>query len=888
MKAIAEFLSSVLLASLALAPSVCSQEDSPDEGGSLEQGTKSAFEHPCELDADRRPALDASDGLLLRGVTLHSALEPAREADVLIQHGRIGAIGSDLRAPEGVLVLDGAGKHLAPGVIDTHSHMAIEGGVNEGTLSITADCDISDAIDPDDLSLWRALAGGVTTIQCLHGSANTIGGRSEILKLRWKRSADELRFPDAPQGIKFALGENPKQSNYGSGNRFPASRPGVESVLTRAFERTREYDREWRAFEGGRARGEDPAPPRRDLRLEVLSGILAGTVGIHSHCYRADEILMLLRSAESFGIRVRTLQHVLEGYKVADEIARHGAGTSTFSDWWAYKQEAYDAIPQNAALLDEAGVVSTVNSDSDELVRHLQHEAAKSVRYAGLDPVRALALCTRNGAIQLGIEARVGTIEVGKDADVALYDGDPLSIASRVLWTMVDGRVEFERRDAFGLDGAELPVRDLEEAGVDPVQIVEAGSNGHGSARPANGPVLAIVGATLHPVTSPDIEDGVLLVQDGRILALGVGLSVPASARVVDAAGGHVWPGMIALDTALGLREIGSVKGTIDDREIGGNQPDLRTASSIHADSAHVPVTRSSGITRAQTSPQGRGPLSGRSAVIRCTGDTWEEMLTLDRDMLHLRFPEVPDRLPEGETRKEPESLDELRRLLRDAREYARLSEEAERDGLVPPSFDPRLEALVPYARGEERVALHASGAQTILYGLKFAQEEGLDVVLFGVKEGWKVVDAIARAGVPVAVGPVLALPSSEFDPYDACYANPAVLHRAGVRVALLVDGENVRNLPFQAGFAAAYGLPYAEALRAITYYPAEILGLERELGSLAAGKIADIVVTDGDLLEATTRVTHVLIDGEPQDLGNRQTELYERYRARLHEAQGR
>jgi imidazolonepropionase-like amidohydrolase len=853
-----------------------------------EGGTPSAYEHPSELDSDRRPALDTSGGVLLRRVTLHSAAAPARETDVLIRDGRIAAIGNDLGAPGGMLVIDAAGKHLAPGAIDTHSHMAIEGGVNEGTLSITADCDISDVIDPDDLSLYRALGGGVTTIQCLHGSANTIGGRSEVLKLRWKRSADELRFPGAPQGIKFALGENPKQSNFGPGNRFPASRPGVESVLVRAFERAREYDREWRAYDAARAHGEDPVPPRRDVRLDVLSGILAGTVGIHSHCYRADEILMLLRVCDAYGIRVRTLQHVLEGYKVAAEIAEHGAGTSTFSDWWAYKQEAFDAVPQNAALLDEAGVVSTVNSDSDELVRHLPHEAAKSVRYAGLDPLRALDLCTRNGAVQLGIDARVGTIEVGKDADVALYDGDPLSVYSRVLWTMVDGRIEFQRRDAFGLDDAELPVRELHEQPAPGVGLIEASAPVHASPRHGDAALLAIVGATLHPVTAPDVEDGVVLVQDGRILALGAGLVVPAAARVIDASGQHVWPGMIALDTALGLREIGSVKGTIDDREIGGNQPDLRTASSIHADSAHIPVTRTNGITRAQASPQGRGPFAGQSAVIRCAGDTWEELLTLDRDMLHLRFPEVPDRLGEGETRKEPEVLEELHRMLRDAREYARLSEEAARDGLAPQPFDPRLAALAPYARGEKRVALHADGAQTILYGLKFAQEEKLDVALFGAVEGWKVVDAIARAGVPVAVGPVLGLPRSEFDPYDACYSNPAVLHRAGVRVAILPDGENIRNLPFQAGFAAAYGLPRAEALRAVTYYPAEILGLEHELGSLCAGKVADLVVTDGDLLEATTRVTHVLIDGVPRDLSNRQTELYGRYRARLHELQGR
>ncbi len=832
--------------------------------------THGLFEHPVELDSDRVPSLDTARGALIRGVTIHSAVEPAFRGDVLVLGGDIAAVGQDLDAPEGVIVIDGSGKHLAPGVIDTHSHMAIDGGINEGTLSITAECDISDVIEPDDVSIYRALAGGVTTIQCLHGSANAIGGRSEVLKLRWKHRADDLRFAGAPQGIKFALGENPKRSNFKAGERYPATRPGVESVFQRAFQRAGEYQREWRIYEEARARGEDAVPPRRDVRLEVLSGILDGEVRVHSHCYRADEILMLLRSAESFGYRVQTLQHVLEGYKVAHEIARHGAGTSTFSDWWGYKQEAYDAIPQNAALLDEAGVVSTLNSDSDELIRHLYHEAAKSVRYAGLDPVRALRLVTLNSAIQLGIQERAGSIEVGKDADLVLLNGDPLSIYARVEWTMVDGRIEFQRRDAFGLDGPSAPVRPLPARGA-----VEARFD------PRAGDLVAVVGGTLHPIEGTDIPGGTLLIQGGRIVDLGTDVEVPAGAEVIDARGRHVWPGMIALNTSLGLREIGSVRGTLDDAEIGGNQPDVRVASSIHAASAHIQVTRTNGITRSQTAPQGGGPFSGQSAVIRLAGDTWEEALTVDRDMLHLQFPTTPNVVEEK--KKKPTEIESVKKLLAEAREYGRLVDEAAQLGLLPPPFDPRLDALVPYARAQKRVALHASNAQTILYALEFAKEEGLDALLYGASEGWKVVDAIRASGLSVVLGPVLSLPLSDFDPYDAAYSNAAVLHRAGVEIAIMaVDDDNTRNLPYHAGLAAAHGLPREEALRSITFTPAKLLGLEQDLGSLAIGKLADVVVTDGDLLEATTRVSAVLIEGRVQDLGNRQTELYETYRERL------
>lgn len=832
------------------------------------------WDHPHETDAARQPSLRTGGRCLIRGATVHSAVAPPRIADVLVRDGDIAAIGEGLAAPEGFPVLDGTGKHLAPGVVDAHSHLAIERGVNEGTLSITADCDITDVINADDLGIYRALAGGVTAMQCLHGSANAIGGRAEVLKLRWGATADELRFPGAPQGIKFALGENPKRSNSGgSGRRFPATRMGVEAIFYRAFERAREYRRGWDEYGAAKARGEDPPPPRRDVRLDVLAGILKGDVQVHSHCYRADEILMLLRVAEHFGFRIQTLQHVLEGYKVAHEIAEHGAGPSTFSDWWAYKIEAYDAIPQNAALLDEAGAVSSVNSDSGELIRHLYHEAAKSVRYAGMDRVRALALVTLNPAIQLGIADRVGSIEVGKDADLALLTHDPLSTYARVDWTMVDGEIEFERIDAFDLDSEPISGRPP----VEPEWVDDAW-------QPEPGPVLAITGATVHPVTGPSIQGGTILVQGGRIAALGADVPIPEGAERFDARGRHVWPGLVALNTPIGLHEIGAVRATNDQSEIGGNQPDLRTSASLHPDSAHIPVNRIAGITRAQTAPQGGGPIMGQSAVIQLDGFTWEELLFVDRDMLHVSFPRVSNRAKEKEM---PESAEELSALLEEAREYARLAEEARGGAAAPPAYDRRLEELAPYARGEKRVALHADNAQTILLALKFARDEELDAVLVGAREGWKVVDALASAGLPVVVGPVLSVPSSEYDPYDACYANPAVLYRAGVRLAIQSDdGDNPRNLPFHAGFAAAYGLPHEAAVAAITYVPAEILGLEDQIGSLARGKLADLVITDGDLLETTTQVLDVFIEGKRIKMTSRQTELYDRYRDRLHQLQ--
>ncbi|MEE8469111.1 MAG: amidohydrolase family protein, partial [Planctomycetota bacterium] len=401
-------------------------------------------DHPYETDAMRVPALETGGNAVIRGAVIHTAVRPAFLGTVVVTDGKIAAVvegDAEVEVPEGTLEIDGTDMHLAPGVVDTHSHIAIERGINEGSVSISGEVTMKDVVNPDDLSIYRALAGGVTTIRILHGSANAIGGRDEVLKLRWHVEEDELRFPGSKQGIKFALGENVKRSRSTSNDRFPGSRMGVESIYYRAFERAREYRAEWAAYEAAKDRGEDPAPPRKDVRLDVLVGILEQEVIVHSHCYRADEILMLIRASEHFGFRIGTLQHVLEGYKVAHEMAQSSIPGSTFSDWWAYKVEAYDAVPHGAALMAEAGVLTTINSDSGEMMRRLYEEAAKSVRYAGMDRVAALQLVTLNGAKQLDIDGRVGSIEEGKDADLVLLNGDPLSSFSRVEWTMVDGEV---------------------------------------------------------------------------------------------------------------------------------------------------------------------------------------------------------------------------------------------------------------------------------------------------------------------------------------------------------------------------------------------------------------------------------------------------------------
>jgi imidazolonepropionase-like amidohydrolase len=371
-------------------------------------------------------------------------------ASILVRNGKIAAVGRDVRAPNGAAVIDATGMYVTPGIIDCHSHLAIDGAVNESSIAVSAMVRIEDVLDPDDIDLYRDLGGGVTTANILHGSANPIGGHNAIIKLRWGKDTPGLLFKGAPPGIKFALGENPKRSNFrpppGFPERYPATRMGVMDVIREAFIQAREYGKEWEQYRRRQQAGEQNLiPPRRDLKLETLVEILEGRRAVHAHSYRADEILQLIRLAEEFGFRIGTFQHVLEGYKVAREIAAHGAGASTFSDWWAYKVEAYDAIPYNAALMTEKGVVVSINSDSAEEARHLNQEAAKAMKWGGLSETEALKLVTLNPAQQLRIAGRVGSIEVGKDADLVIYDKHPLSVYAVAQKVLIDGQVYFDR-----------------------------------------------------------------------------------------------------------------------------------------------------------------------------------------------------------------------------------------------------------------------------------------------------------------------------------------------------------------------------------------------------------------------------------------------------------
>lgn len=389
-------------------------------------------------------AQPAGGDLLIKNGTVLTVTQGTLEnTDVLIQRGKITRIGPDIPLPRGVVSIDATGLYVMPGIIDAHSHLGID-AVNEATNPVTAEVWVGDALNPLDEGIYRSLAGGVTTSHAMHGSANVIGGQCETIKHRWgSYNPDDLRMEGAPRTIKFALGENPMRVHGEGSGIQPRTRMGVEQVFRHAFSDGKAYLEAWKKYEAEKKTNPRALPPTYDYRLETLADILRGEIIIHCHSYRADEILMLMNVCRDFGIDRLCFQHVNEGFKVAPELADFGASASVFADWWAYKFEVYYSTAYNAAILQRNGVVTSINSDSRELIRHLYHEAAKTQRYGSLTDEEALALITINPAQQLGIADRVGSIEVGKDGDIAIFKNHPLSIYAVPQKTIVDGKVYF-------------------------------------------------------------------------------------------------------------------------------------------------------------------------------------------------------------------------------------------------------------------------------------------------------------------------------------------------------------------------------------------------------------------------------------------------------------
>jgi imidazolonepropionase-like amidohydrolase len=544
---------------------------------------------------------------------------------------------------------------------------------------------------------------------------------------------------------------------------------------------------------------------------------------------------------------------------------------SLFADWWGYKLEAFDAIPQAAALMHEAGVSVTLKSDDNELMRHMYQEAAKTIKYGGLSEAEALKTITLNAAKQLGMEKRTGSIEVGKDADLALFNGHPLNSYARCELTLVDGEVYFQRPEAPKPFAPALtpPARPRPE-----LPAVAANPQGH----------YVLDGVTLHPADGPVVPNAVVEIKAGKIVST---QGKKSAGTRIDGHGLHLYPGMIDAGTAVGLTEIDLVRETNDFREGGEFQPDLRASTGVNPDSEVIPVTRANGVLTVVTQPFG-GVIAGQGALINLSGWTPREMTLRDPLALHIQFPagspfniSAPGSPFMGRAvakKQRDEKVKRLKELFAQARAYHSAT-------TANPNLptQPRLAALIPYLTGQKPVMIEAYHEAEMRAALTFAKEEKLRLILSGGHDAWKLTDVLKKADVPVVLGPVMALPNERHDPYDAAMSCPAKLHAAGIKFCIRsVGGSNARNLPYEAAMAVSYGLPADAALQAVTLWPAQIFGVGDELGSVTAGKRANLVLTNGDLLQASTQVLLTFIEGKPLPPTSKQTRLYERYRERL------
>jgi imidazolonepropionase-like amidohydrolase len=827
---------------------------------------------------------------------------------IVIRDGKIAAVGANVAIPAGAGVYDASGKFVSPGIIDAHSHIAND-AINEGTVAVSSMTGMFDVLDPTDISIYRDLAGGLTIANVLHGSANPIGGKTVAIKLRWgKTRREDLLIEGALPGIKFALGENVKRPGPQTGTaprRYPSTRQGVDYVMRDAFTRAKVYQKAWQDYQKQKTGGADPLAPKRDFQLDALVEILEGKRLVHCHSYRADEILMMIRVADEMGFKIATFQHVLEGYKVAKEIAAHGAGASTFSDWWGYKIEAEDAIPHNAAIMVRKGVLVSINSDSAEHARRLNTEAAKAVRWGGLTDDEALALVTINPAKQLKIDNRVGSIEVGKDADLAVWSHHPLSTRAIVERTYIEGTAYYDRvRDEQRVANIETEKALLQgrPAPSSPAGATEAAPahaatppSPPAAARPAsaaeplrvtfnaNGPTWAITNARIVPVVGAVIPRGTIVIKGNVIEAIGASVSVPSGARTVDAGGASVYPGFIDSATDIGLNEPG-VRNYDDVGEMLPFNQMLRTRVAYQSDSDGIPVARVEGITSAGIISDG-GLIGGEVPVMNLDGWTWEENTLRSSAGLALVYPggggggrggggggggAAGGGAATGSARG---PMDELNTMLDQTRAYMKNPNRA---------IDWNLEPFVPILERRQALYVSAGTEQAIRDAVAWAERQNIAIVIRTGPAMQTMAPFFKAHNVPVILGNVLAMPNNEDRFHAYSYQAAGVLAKAGVRFSFSSGGyENARQVPFQAGMSVAWGLDPDAAIRALTIDAARNLGVDSLVGSLERGKLANLIVVRGDPLEIRSRIVHVVIAGRDVPLDSKHTELYKRYLAR-------
>ncbi|MEQ1821398.1 MAG: amidohydrolase family protein [Fimbriimonadaceae bacterium] len=840
-----------------------------------------------ETAASRKPSITMNGNVLIKGGRVLTVTKGAfDDTDVLVLGGKIAKIGKNLETPPNVQVINAKGRVVMPGIVDAHIHRGID-ATNEGTDSITAECRIADVLNPTSKNIWQALAGGETTGLALHGSANCIGGESKVIKLKYNRSVAELIVPDAPRMIKFALGENVTRSGQTSQpgpngttapQRYPRTRMGVQTVYRRAFTEAREYMEAWDKWNQTKS----GKMPRRDVRLDTLADILRGRVWVECHSYRADEMLMMVRLSQEFGFKLGALQHALEAYKIAPELAKAGVGVSIFIDNWSFKIEGYDAIPYNAAICTNAGVTVSANTDGIGGMPSLALDAAKTMRFGGLSEDQALALLTINGAKLIGIDHRTGSLEVGKDGDITIWDGHPLSPYSRCAYSLIEGEVFFERRDMFGVDSRmPLPQTLPENRQTKPMNLPTSGD-------------YAITNATVHTMSGPVLQKGTVVIRDGKIAAVGTDVSVPGGVHRVDAKGMHLYPGFIDAGNSIGLSEISPIGQTVDANELGTFQPDLIAQTAINVQSEHFPVARCGGVLTSLSRPGG-GTVCGQASLVNHFGWTGEQM-GLGRQFLVVSFPggggggfEEDDfcEVLGGEMVKHhEETLEEILQGTSELDRYFDKATEYLKGAKVPKELS--LEAMRPYIEGTAPIVFKVRNKTSIERALAFIDKYKVKGILSGAADAWKLADELARRKIPVILNPAgkstLAsnAPVSDFDPYDAPFATPYLLKKAGVKFCFATeDNSGAFNLPIRAATSCAYGLTMDDCLKAMTLDAADILGVGDRLGSVDTGKVANLVLCDGDPCAMTSNIVAIWVNGTAVPLESKFTRLRDQWSKR-------
>lgn len=825
--------------------------------------------------------------LAFRGARILPVAGPPIEHGVLvINKGKIIAVGTSesTNIPEGAIIRDGSGLTIIPGMVDTHSHIGIysrphvtaNSDGNEMSGPVQPGLRALDAINPDDPGIRMAVAGGITTANIMPGSGNAIGGQTLYVKLRGGTiEAMRLTPRGVVGGLKMANGENPK--GYGRRGQAPVTRMKVAAMQREQFVKARDYQRQWANYRktvAGKEGKDKPTPPDIDLALEPLVEVLERKRTVHFHSHRADDLMTTLRLAEEFGFEL-VVQHGTEGYRIADELAKRNIPVSlTLIDSPGGKLETAGILEETAVLLEKAGVTVCINTD-DFITesRFFLRTGAIAVR-GGLSEAAALRALTLNGAKVLHLDHRLGSLEAGKDADFVVLSGSPFSIYTQVLETYLDGVRVFDRsrrRDwsyqagGFALaDQTRLPKTPMPLPKPAPAAVPEVPRDAPMARdKPAR---LVILAGRVHPVSGPVISDAAILVENGIIRSVGPRreLTLPEGVPVLIAR--EVTPGLIDAHTVVPLTGALNIPADQEHDELSDpNQADLRVLDGFNPNEPLLEFLRANGVTTIHAVPGRANVLAGQTGVFHTAGVTAEQMaLRVPAGML-VNLGEVPKTSYAGKspsTRMATAAL--LRTVLTQAQAHVRKRDTAAED--KKPGHNLKLEALEPALAGKVPVFLSAHRADDLMTALRLADEFKLHAVLDLATEAYLLGDELIKAKVPVVVHPTMQRAGASMETYQSQLANAAALADRKVAIAIGTGFEGyvpkTRVLRHEAAMAAVNGLGTERALRAVTLQAATILGVQERVGSIEPGKIADLVLYDGDPFEHTTHVTHTLIGG--------------------------